>query len=361
MFCWDGIPSKRSHGCVPGSFTQASVPIFNELNVGFGLTFANLLLATLHEDHGVLLVNTCEGETGFVTGEWSTLAAQPGPLVSRSVAAVESMVAALPAQLGGLKHTFEALLWHQGEADAGDNQQVPVYHAKYCTYIEELSALVDALRSRFPGASADTPFVNGGLLPYWVKHADGTKDVMRATYALNSSRAHTATADSRIFSETLGDGTTPNADCNFRSDFTDLPIHFNATQAVALGHSYWRAYQQAKKLRAAVSTDETNACLRDAARERETAEVLPSPRSPNKSVCDSILKLVESAPALSNGSAPRPPSSTRRLRALTLILSSDPSSKASLVVTQSTQGPPKADNLRLNPRTGISEAVPAAW
>ena len=124
-----------------------------------------------------------------------------------------------------------------------------------------------AVRTRFPGASADTPFVNGGLLPYWVEHAEKAEDVMFATYALNSSRAHTATADSRIFSETLEDGKTPNADLVFQSGISDIPIHFNATQAVALGHSYWRAYQQAVKLSKAVPNDETNACLRDAARE----------------------------------------------------------------------------------------------
>ena len=148
MFCWDGIPMKRSHGCTPGRFAPAAVPVSNEFNVGFSQTFANLLLPTLPKDHGVLLVNTCEGETGFVTGDWS----KDGPLISRSLTAVESMVAALPEQLGGSSHNlvFKALLWHQGEADAGDNREHPVYHAKYCTYLDELSALVDT-RYAAPG------------------------------------------------------------------------------------------------------------------------------------------------------------------------------------------------------------------
>ena len=60
MFCWSG------RGCEAGSFTPATVPMYNEVNVGFGQTFANLLLPTLPEGHGIVLLNTGVGGTGFV-------------------------------------------------------------------------------------------------------------------------------------------------------------------------------------------------------------------------------------------------------------------------------------------------------
>ena len=75
-----------------------------------------------------------------------------------------------------------------------------------------MGALVDYFRSRFPGASAGTPFIDGGMLPYWAHghHANGTEPVMDAIYALNTSRPCIATADSIIFSDFKADGRTPN-------------------------------------------------------------------------------------------------------------------------------------------------------
>ena len=44
--------------------------MYNEDNVGFSLTYGNLLLQTLPEGHGVVLVNTGVGGTGFHDGMW---------------------------------------------------------------------------------------------------------------------------------------------------------------------------------------------------------------------------------------------------------------------------------------------------
>ena len=84
----------------------------------------------------------------------------------------------------------------QGEEDAGDNGAN--YHADYCTYlINDLAgelpcralscsllsrpserpyasaALIDFLRAGFPGATPATPFITGGLLPYWQHNVIG--------------------------------------------------------------------------------------------------------------------------------------------------------------------------------------------
>lgn len=157
MFCWNG------HGCTPGEFIPAKVPVYGEFNVGFSQTFANLLLPTLPEDHGVVIINTGVGGTGFSDGRWVV---PNGSLTIQSIAAVEKLAIALPQNLGG-EYIFHAMLWHQGEEDAGDNRDH--FQATYCTYLmSDLSALIDHFRANFRGASTGTPFLDGGMLPYWV-------------------------------------------------------------------------------------------------------------------------------------------------------------------------------------------------
>ena len=123
-FCWSG------RGCTAGSFSPAKVPLFNEANVGFSQTFANLLLPTLPESHGIVLLNTGVGGTGFSDGNWVV---PDGRLTKQSIAAVEKLKAALPAALGGI-YNFHTMLWHQGEEDAADNRQH--FSATYCQYLQ---------------------------------------------------------------------------------------------------------------------------------------------------------------------------------------------------------------------------------
>ena len=59
--------------CTARAFSPAKVPLFGETNVGFSQTFANLLLPTLPEDHGIVLLNTGVGGTGFQDGYWKII------------------------------------------------------------------------------------------------------------------------------------------------------------------------------------------------------------------------------------------------------------------------------------------------
>ena len=238
-----------------GTFAPAQYPVFNEANVGFSLTYAHLLLATLPASEGVVLVNTGVGGTGFHKSEWN---ATTGPLALQSVKAVADLAAALPAQLGG-NYSLTAMLWHQGEQDGGDNGDG--YGASYCDYLQaDLSPLIDFFRAQFPGASPSTPFIDGGLLPYWVdKEAPKTTGVMEALYALNTSRACTATADSRVFPDFAPDG-SPNGDPKFRSGASGDVIHFSANQAFFLGFEYYNAYLAALRVTAVVPSARTAGC-----------------------------------------------------------------------------------------------------
>ena len=100
-FCWNG-----DHGCAKGAFAPSAVPLPGESNVGFSQTFANLLLQTLPESHGVVLVNTGVGGTGFHAHEWN---APDGPLAVQSVKVVTELAAAFPAGLGG-NYSFHSML-----------------------------------------------------------------------------------------------------------------------------------------------------------------------------------------------------------------------------------------------------------
>jgi hypothetical protein len=248
MFCAGGH-------CKLGTFAPAQVPLYGESNVGFSQTFANLLLATLPADHGVVTLNTGVGGTGFIDGRWVV---PNGPLTKNSISAVGKLQAALPAALGGAYH-FSTMLWHQGEEDAGDNHQH--YHASYCHYLQDdMGALIDHLRANFPGATAGTPFLDGGMLPFWVDAVNGTAGVMSAIYGLNTSRPCTGTADSRIFPDFFPGTKTPAGEPGHRSGVTGDVIHFNATMATMMGHQYWAAYQRALKVQKPVASAETAAC-----------------------------------------------------------------------------------------------------
>lgn len=77
------IQNFCSYGNCEGTFRAAKVPLYNEVNVGFSQTFANLLLPTLPDDHGIVLLNTGVGGTGFQDGRW---AVPDGDLALRSIA-----------------------------------------------------------------------------------------------------------------------------------------------------------------------------------------------------------------------------------------------------------------------------------
>ena len=242
-------------GCANNTFAPASVPLYGENNVGFSQTYANLLLRTLPNNHGVITVNTGVGGTGFSDGRWVV---PDGPLLVNSVKAIESLARAVPTQFNGSSYHLHTLLWHQGEEDAGDNRQN--FHASYCQYLEQdLSALIDYLRTTLPGAGPGTPFLAGNMLPYWVDAVNGTSGVHDAIASLNSSRSCTGTA-SPPFPDFFPGTNTPCGEPGHRSGITGDVIHFNATQAVVMGYQYWNAYLRALKLSLPVKSSRTAAC-----------------------------------------------------------------------------------------------------
>jgi hypothetical protein len=91
-------------------FAPATVPLCGENNVGFSQTFANLLLPTLPADHGVIIVNTGVGGTGFHSGEWVV---PDGPLTQNSVTTMNDLVNAFKPAFGAATYKLYGMLWHQ--------------------------------------------------------------------------------------------------------------------------------------------------------------------------------------------------------------------------------------------------------
>jgi hypothetical protein len=107
-------------------------------------SFANLLLQTLPPNHGIILVNTGVGGTGFHDGRW---VAPDGPLAVQCVTVVQALFNDFPA-LGGTNLSLHSMLWHQGEEDAGDNR-----------------GLRGAAGVRAAGDFFETPWTLDGALP----------------------------------------------------------------------------------------------------------------------------------------------------------------------------------------------------
>lgn len=126
--------------------------------------------------------------------------------------------------------------------------------------MDDVSTLIDLFRSNFPGATAGTPFIDAGMLPYWTSLAPlSTLGVSSAITALNTSRACTATAESSVFNAYLPNG-LPNGDPNARSGVSHDVIHYTAQMQIVLGGLYFEAYTRALALTTVVPSPQTAAC-----------------------------------------------------------------------------------------------------
>lgn len=243
MFCGTGS------GCSANTFAPASVPLYNEMNVGFSQSFANTLLPSLAANQGIILVNGAVGGTGFSNGYWFTT--NQG-LTANAITMTNNLMASVAGAIGGTP-VFSGIFWQGGEADAGDNS----FSDTYCHYLNsDLTPMLTFLLGNINGATASTPIVTGGMLPYWVNvRVPAASSVQSALYAINTTMAHSATADSSILANYLPGG-VPNGDpdqLSGGSGDSGAVIHFNATEAVLMGQQYYKAYLVAKSLSSPVN------------------------------------------------------------------------------------------------------------
>ena len=95
----------------------------------------------------VLLVTAASSSTGFSTNHWN-----PGDsLYEDAVLRVNTAIDENPGSV------LKGILWHQGESDIAS-----------AAYLDALDAMIAAMRSDIVAASATTPFILGGMVPFWV-------------------------------------------------------------------------------------------------------------------------------------------------------------------------------------------------
>lgn len=119
---------------------QADAPPKAVVQVSPALEYARRLLASQPANHGVIIVVTAEGGTGFVNADWRV----GDQLADESIARANLVIGAITA--AGRSVASIAALWQQGEADAVDGLQQGEYAA--C-----LDALIGAWRSGITGAA----------------------------------------------------------------------------------------------------------------------------------------------------------------------------------------------------------------
>ena len=178
--CFVNVSSEPLQGCEYG-------------HVSFARSFAKSLLGGLPAGDAVLVVPTAIGGTGFMDGTWT---AYVGSGFVRAVQRLQQAwsVATQQKAYSGYNVTFDGVLWHQGECDAGDNMKN--YSATTAQYLyDDLLPLISAVRntSYLNFSSPTLPFVCGQLLPEWVYNKtarSGVRDAIMQLPQLVSPHRH---------------------------------------------------------------------------------------------------------------------------------------------------------------------------
>lgn len=198
-------------------------------SVGFGLSFAKEVLKTLPPDDRVMLIPAGISGTGFFDNVWP---AYTGRGFTAAIDKLRRAMSLLTTM--NLNPTFDGILWHQGELDAGDNGAGNVADTNF--YLnQDIIPLIKAFRDTnlLPFTSPRVPFVAGNLLPSWgFAPAHGERrGVVNAIALLDQMVPFTASVPSQGL---LGDPV-------FLGSTGEL-IHFTARSLRILGRRYFDAW-----------------------------------------------------------------------------------------------------------------------
>lgn len=116
--------------------------------VGFALTFAKLYQAYIQKKNDILIIPCGMDNTGFDGEGWH----KKDFLFDNAVSRINYVFKKYP------KSNLKAILWHQGEKDVN-----------YKNYQKDLDTLIVQFRRDIIGANKTTPFILGGMVPYWVE------------------------------------------------------------------------------------------------------------------------------------------------------------------------------------------------
>lgn len=147
----ESIKQLGRHGDLNYKIVPATEPLENDSKPsnkgGYVLTFANLYTkSVLDKNHKLLLIPCAKAGSGFMNNDWN----QGGKLYKDAVERTNYIL----SHFRGSK--LSAILWHQGESDV-DNQN----------YETDLDSFIVNIRKDLN--AEQTPFLLGGMVPYWVK------------------------------------------------------------------------------------------------------------------------------------------------------------------------------------------------
>jgi len=116
--------------------------------IGFALTFAKLYQAYIQKKNDILIIPCGMDNTGFDGEGWH----KKDFLFDNAVSRINYVFKKYP------KSNLKAILWHQGEKDVN-----------YKNYQQNLDTFIVQLRRDIIGANSNTPFILGGMVPYWTE------------------------------------------------------------------------------------------------------------------------------------------------------------------------------------------------
>lgn len=150
-------PSTYPHTLMVASEPLRHVTKQPDNQIGFPLTFARLYLQTIPKNRRCVLVPTALG--GSAIKDWL----EGGNLFENAVTRCNEMIT-------NYRNTrLVAVLWHQGEADAGGKMPGSEYAVK-------LDSMIAGFRNRIIGASEKIPFFVGGLVVNYALGSDGNSN-----------------------------------------------------------------------------------------------------------------------------------------------------------------------------------------
>lgn len=184
--------------------------------IGFAMTFATLYKENLlAPDRKILLIPCGKGGTGFESKDWN-----PGdPLYEDAIKRTNYILENYP------NATLKGILWQQGEKDV---------NLKSKHYQENLDTMIFHLRKDIKLASINTPFLMGGMVPYWVNQKDRRIEQQKEIRLTSVRHPNVFYIDPMVPFVIK------------KKDDRDDEIHYDAKGQRELGRRYFDIYQTAK-------------------------------------------------------------------------------------------------------------------
>ena len=192
----------------------------NEIQSNFSFGFAReyLRAGRLAEGRKLLILRAAVGGTGFLDNHWKP----EDDLYLRMLDMIRTARALNP------ENRPAALLWHQGETDAG-------LRADFPTHYKNLMTLVKGVRAEV--GRDDLPFVAGDFVQHWKND-----NIEICTPVVDAIRAVCRDCGCGAFVET--DGLLSNSQELNRGPLGwEDPIHFSRKAVYELGARYYRAFE----------------------------------------------------------------------------------------------------------------------